>query len=134
MCFVKVTYNAIFSVSLLFCVFLNFILIIRAFTHEKCHYQIVSRKYRIILCYANCALSLALDFSLAEKYRKGYNKEDAEGRGETHGSGIAFSGNAGVASRPQAALGSGVSPASGKNVHFCDACTFLSLAENLFLS
>ena len=33
-----------------------------------------------------------------------------------------FSGNAGATSRPQAALGSGVSPASGKNVHFCDAC------------
>ena len=37
--------------------------------------------------------------------------------------------------RPQAAWGSGAfAPASSKNVHFCDACTFLSLAENPFLS
>ena len=37
--------------------------------------------------------------------------------------------------RPQAAWGSGAfAPASGKNVHFCDACTFLSLAENPFFS
>ena len=36
---------------------------------------------------------------------------------------------------PQAASGSGAfAPASGKNVHFCDACTFLSLAETPFLS
>ena len=68
------------DVAWLQCEFLRFMLIIRAFTHEKCRHQIVSRKYRIILCYADCVLFLALDFSLAEKYRKGYNKEDAEGR------------------------------------------------------
>ena len=56
-------------------------LIIRTFTYEKYRNQIVSQKYRIIPCYADCALSLTLDFSFVEKYGKGYNKEDAEGRG-----------------------------------------------------
>ena len=37
--------------------------------------------------------------------------------------------------RPQAAWGSGAfAPASSKNVHFCDACPFLSLRRLLFSS
>ena len=69
------------DVAWLQCEFLCVMPIIRTFTHEKYRHQIVSRKYRIIPCYADCVLSLALDFSLAEKYGKGYNKEDAAGRG-----------------------------------------------------
>ena len=68
--------------------------------------------------------SLALDFSLEEQYRKGYNKGSAAGRGGAKRTVPTwlFPGNAGATFRPQAASGSGVSPVSGKNVHFCDAC------------